>query len=274
MSLLSNHLHLLQKYDQAGPRYTSYPTAPYFHEKVKEAEYLKLLEMESTQTTPFSLYVHIPFCDTLCYFCGCNMMVTQNREKISTYLNYLKKELTLSKNKLNPKRPLKQLHWGGGSPTHLQPDQIRQLGGWILEAFPLSPDPEMSIEIDPRELTRDHLVALREVGFKRCSIGIQDFNPKVQKAINRVQSKKITQQVVEWARELGFESLNLDLMYGLPHQTQNSFQKTLEEVLHLKPDRLAVSNYAHLPQLIKQQKMIQEEWLPSPDTKIQLLQYS
>ncbi len=266
-------VELLKKYDQPGPRYTSYPTAPYFHTGVGAAEYLQHIKIDDVQKSQegLSLYFHIPFCDTLCYFCGCNMMVTRNREKIAYYLNYLIKEMELMRPHINPARKIKQLHWGGGTPTHLKPDEIRRLGFAIRDLFGFADDAELSVEIDPRELTKEHMQALREVGFNRCSMGVQDFNPKIQKAVNRIQPESITRQTVDWARELGFHSVNIDLMYGLPFQTVASFEETLDKILDIDPDRLAVFNYAHLPQIFKHQNLIKKEWLPSPEEKLRIL---
>ena len=266
-------IELLKKYDKPGPRYTSYPTAPYFHEDVRASDYLKHIRKDDVRKGEegLSLYFHIPFCDTLCYFCGCNMMVTHNRQKIAYYLGYLIKEMELMRPNINPKRKVKQLHWGGGTPTYLQPDEIRRLGFAIRNLFGFDKDAELSVEIDPRGLTKEHLQALREVGFNRCSMGVQDFNPQVQKAVNRIQPESITRQTVNWARELGFHSVNIDLMYGLPFQTVDSFDKTLDRILDIDPDRLAVFNYAHLPQFFKHQRIIKEEWLPKPADKLNIL---
>lgn len=267
---------LLKKYDHPGPRYTSYPTAPYFHEGVGSTIFEAHLKNDDQKLAnkDISLYFHLPFCDTLCYFCGCNMMVTRNWDKIEIYIDYLEKEMLLLKSKLNPDRKIIQLHWGGGTPTHLNPEQIRRLGGMIHKYFDFKNEAEVSVEIDPRELTRDHMVALKDIGFNRCSMGVQDFNPKVQRTVNRIQPEDLTRQTISWAKELGFDSLNLDLMYGLPHQTVSTFERTIELVLDMKPDRLAVFNYAHLPKMIKHQKLIKDEWLPSPDVKLQLLKLS
>lgn len=268
-------VQLLKKYDRSGPRYTSYPTAPYFHPGVGAATYLDHLHQEDTGAArEISLYVHLPFCDTLCYFCGCNMMVTRSRSKVERYLDYLEKEIALLRPHLGPAPKVAQLHWGGGTPTHLAPDEIRRLGHALHAAFDFAEDAEMGVEIDPRELTREHMVALHEVGFNRCSMGVQDFNPEVQQAVNRIQPAFITQQALDWARELGFGSINIDLMYGLPHQTKASFSSTLEQVLTMAPDRMAIFNYAHLPNMIKHQTMIQQEWLPSPEEKLQILKLS
>lgn len=270
------NIDLLKKYDRPGPRYTSYPTAPYFHVGEDAVVFEKHLKNDdgTLANKDISLYFHLPFCDTLCYFCGCNMMVTRNREKIEEYIDYLEKEMELLKSKISPDRKIVQLHWGGGTPTYLSPRQIRRLGGLIHTYFDFKDRAEVSVEIDPRELTRDHMVALKEVGFNRCSMGVQDFNPKVQKTVNRIQPEDLTRQTVGWSKELGFESLNLDLMYGLPHQTVETFEETIDTILDMKPDRLAVFNYAHLPQMIKHQKLIKDEWLPSPDIKLQLLKLS
>lgn len=269
-------IELLKKYDKAGPRYTSYPTAPYFHEGIGEKEYLKHIHFDNSniEDRDLSLYFHIPFCDTLCYFCGCNMMVTSNQNKIEKYLEYLEKEIILLKQHIDDDRKIRQLHWGGGTPTHLSPDQIRRLGGVINKYFDFTEHAEVGVEIDPRELTRDHMVALSEVGFNRCSMGIQDFDPKVQKAVNRIQPEDITSDAVRWSRELGFSSINLDLMYGLPHQNLVTYSETIDKVLKMNPDRLAVFNYAHLPNMIKHQQLINEAWLPSADQKLELLKLS
>lgn len=269
-------LELLKKYDKAGPRYTSYPTAPYFHEGVDENVLLNHIKKDNEQigNKDLSLYFHIPFCDTLCYFCGCNMMVTRNQNKIEHYLDYLEKEIQLLINHIDHDRKVTQLHFGGGTPTHLSPKQIRRLGAIIHKYFDFKEHAEVGVEIDPRELTRDHMVALREVGFNRCSMGIQDFDKKVQKTVNRIQPEGITRDAVQWARELGFSSINLDLMYGLPFQNYGTYGETIDTVLSMNPDRLAVFNYAHLPSMIKHQNLIKEEWLPSGDQKLELLKLS
>jgi oxygen-independent coproporphyrinogen-3 oxidase len=269
-------IEFLKKYDRPGPRYTSYPTAPYFHDGVGHDVYVAHLETDDKlkRDEDLSLYFHIPFCDTLCYFCGCNMMVTRNRQKIDEYLDYVEKELVMLKQHISPSRKVMQLHWGGGTPTHLDPTQIRRLGNLIHQNFEFEIDAEVSVEIDPRELTRERLEALRDVGFNRCSMGVQDFDPKVQETVNRIQPEELTRKTVKWARDLGFESVNLDLMYGLPFQTVDSFKKTIDSILTLDPDRLAVFNYAHLPEMIKHQRIIKDEWLPEPEEKLKLLKLS
>ncbi len=267
---------LLKKYDKAGPRYTSYPTAPYFHEGIDEKVFISHIKEDNQhiENRDLSLYFHIPFCDTLCYFCGCNMMVTRNQKKIEQYIDYLEKEIRLLKSHIDNDRKVIQLHFGGGTPTHLSPAQIRRLGGIIRNHFEFKENAEIGVEIDPRELTRDHMVALSEVGFNRCSMGIQDFDEKVQKTVNRIQPESITREAVNWARELGFTSINLDLMYGLPYQNYDTYGDTIDQVLTMNPDRLAVFNYAHLPNMIKHQQLIKDEWLPSGDQKLELLKLS
>jgi oxygen-independent coproporphyrinogen-3 oxidase len=202
------------------------------------------------------------------------MMVTRNQKKIEQYIDYLEKEIQLLKPHIGDDRKVKQLHWGGGTPTHLSPAQIRRLGNIIHKYFDFCEDAEVGVEIDPRELTRDHMVALSEVGFNRCSMGIQDFDEKVQQTVNRIQPESITRDAVGWARELGFNSINLDLMYGLPFQNLKTYGETIDTVLSMQPDRLAVFNYAHLPNMIKHQNLIKSEWLPSGNQKLELLKLS
>lgn len=268
---------LIKKYDTPGPRYTSYPTAPQMTESFTHGDYAAEIARTNAADTPeadlapLSLYYHIPFCDTLCYFCGCNMMITQNPERVTRYVAYLKKEIELLRAAIHPKRRVTQLHWGGGTPTHLNPGEIEDLKSAINNAFTFDEDAEQSCEIDPRGLTRAHLEALRASGFNRISMGVQDFEPKVQQAVNRIQPEDITRQTVQWTRELEFHSINLDLMYGLPHQTVKSFSDTLDKVIDISPDRLAIFNYAHVPWLKKHMRLIKEEDLPSPDVKLQLL---
>ncbi|NIO00782.1 MAG: oxygen-independent coproporphyrinogen III oxidase [Candidatus Latescibacteria bacterium] len=270
------NIDLLKKYSRSGPRYTSYPTAPYFHEGIGPQQYVDHIKdndrLKSDQD--ISLYFHLPFCDTLCYFCGCNMLVTHHRERIEEYVEYLIKEIELIRPLISQGRKVAQLHWGGGTPSYLPPDQIRRLGNAVRNRFDFTDGAEVGVEIDPRGLTRDHMAALSEVGFNRCSMGIQDFDPKVQESVNRVQPEDITKQTIDWARELGFQSVNVDLMYGLPFQSVEKFSVTLDKIIRFDPDRLAVFNYAHLPKMIKHQKLIRDETLPSPEVKLQLLKLS
>jgi oxygen-independent coproporphyrinogen-3 oxidase len=264
---------IIQKYGTSGPRYTSYPPAPLFSPEFGPGDHrAEILSTESLTGNPnLSLYFHIPFCDTLCYFCGCTMLVNQNRQSIARYLVYLKKEIDLLAPLLNGTRRITQVHWGGGTPTSLLPSEIIELGSYIQKSFHVDSDAEMSVEIDPRDLTRQHLEALRTVGFNRISLGVQDFDDKVQHAVNRVQSESITHQVIEWSRQLGFKSLNIDLIYGLPLQTVETFSKTLDEVIKISPERIAVYNFAHVPWMKKHQKLIHSEDLPLPDEKLGIL---
>ncbi len=266
-------IELLKKYDRPGPRYTSYPPAPAFSKDFGPDDYKNAIIENNLQNSKadLSLYFHIPFCDTLCYFCGCNMLVTHRRETIRKYLDYLEREIDMVKKVLSPERKVTQLHWGGGTPSYLNPDEIRELGNFINERFEYVDDPEVGVEIDPRGLTYEHMKAFREVGFNRISMGVQDFDPKVQKAVNRIQPESITRQAIEWARELGFKSINLDLIYGLPFQTVESFEKTIDKVIELSPERLAVFNFAYVPWLKPHQRVIRKEDLPSPEVKLKIL---
>jgi oxygen-independent coproporphyrinogen-3 oxidase len=221
-----------------------------------------------------SLYFHLPFCQSLCWFCGCTTVITTDRRASATYLNYLERELGIMRRLLNPKRKVVQLHFGGGTPTFLAPEEIRALGRMIHSQFDVSRDVEGGVEIDPRRVTRDHLQALREAGFNRVSLGVQDHNPVVQKAVHRIQPFAQTKMVVDWIRGAGFGSLNIDLIYGLPCQTPESFEKTLNETLQLRPDRLAVFSYAHVPWIKPAQNVLADKILPTPETKLQLLKLS
>lgn len=266
-------IDLIKKYDKPGPRYTSYPTAPHFHEGFTQVDYKnEIIRTNSGQNErDLSLYYHLPFCDTLCYFCGCNMVITRNRNRISKYVGALKKEIDMLRDLIRDDRKAIQLHWGGGTPTHLNPDEINDLISYINNKFEFRDNAEKGCEIDPRELTRPHLEALREGGFNRISMGVQDFNPKVQEAVNRIQPESITSQVVTWVRELGFDSINLDLMYGLPFQTTEEFAKTVDKLIELSPDRVAVFNYAHVPWMKKHMNLINTEDLPAPEEKLEIL---
>ena len=262
-----------KKYDKPGPRYTSYPTAPHFSENFTHENYLdEIIKTNYGDGLPdLSLYFHLPFCDTLCYFCGCNMIITRNRDRVKEYIKYLKKEIDMVRTFILPDRKVSQLHWGGGTPTHLSPDEIDELASYIKDSFQFGDDSENGCEIDPRELTRKHLEMLRKNGFNRISMGVQDFNEKVQKATNRIQPEGITRQTVQWVRELGFSSINLDLMYGLPFQTLETFSETLDKTIDISPDRIAVFNYAHVPWMKKHQSLIHPEDLPVPEIKLQIL---
>lgn len=265
---------VLKRFNQQGPRYTSYPTAPLFSSEFTPSDYRREIAETNvvTDRQPLSLYFHFPFCEKLCYFCGCNMRVTHDRGLITRYNSYLKKEIDLLRPMISNDREVLQMHWGGGTPSYLYPDEIRDIGTYIKAAFAFDAEIEASVEIDPRGLTREHMEAFREIGFNRTSFGVQDFNLQVQEAINRVQSEDVTRQTVTWARELGFQSVNLDLIYGLPFQSVNSFADTVEKVIDISPNRIAVFNYAHVPWLKKHQHIIQAETLPSADERLAILQ--
>jgi oxygen-independent coproporphyrinogen III oxidase len=275
-------LALIKKYDKAGPRYTSYPTAPMFHEGIGAADYGESLAHVGRAGSPLSLYMHVPFCDTVCYYCGCSKIATKQRHLAVPYVAYLLKEIDLLADALHgtggpvTPRPVTQLHWGGGTPTFLNEGQIRAIMGRLHESFDFAPDAEgeYGIEIDPRECNADTVRVLREVGFNRMSMGVQDFEPKVQKAVNRIQSKEETLAVLEQARKHGFQSINIDLMYGLPFQSVESFDRTLGTIIDFSPDRIALFNYAHLPHMFMPQRRIDEGDLPSPAEKLKILEHS
>jgi oxygen-independent coproporphyrinogen-3 oxidase len=254
---------LLQRYNQPAPRYTSYPPAPHWH----AARAGVLMSALRRSSAPLSIYVHIPFCERLCLYCGCNVVIKKDHSPADAYLQNVIEEMDLVETAHH--RVVTQMHWGGGTPTYLDPKQIRELFGAIAERFDLAPGGQFSIEIDPRVTTPEHLRALRSLGFNRLSVGIQDFDWNVQLAVRRIQSYEQTQALFLQARELGFESVNADLIYGLPKQTRASFSKTLDLVLQLNPDRLAVFSYAHVPALKRQQKSF-EKHLPAEADKLQL----
>ena len=265
-------LSLLKKYSGPGPRYTSYPTAPVFTKEFGPKQYRDeiISTNEKDVDVPISLYFHLPYCDTLCYFCGCTMLVTQNRTRISDYNEYLKREVDMIAPLINPKRKVTQLHWGGGTPSYLTPKEIAEIGLHAKKNFHYEDDIEASVEIDPRGLTFEHMQAFRESGFNRVSMGVQDFNPKVQEAVNRIQPESITRDAVNWSRTLGFKSVNIDLIYGLPFQTVETFAETVDRIIDISPDRLAVFNYAHVPWLKPHQKLIDERTLPSAEVKLEI----
>jgi len=271
MSMLKVDLDLIQKYNIAGPRYTSYPPATKFTESLSWPDLAERILENNRTERDLSLYFHIPFCETLCWYCGCTTVITQNHSHGQTYIDYLEKEMAQMATLINPWRKVVQLHWGGGSPTFLTPDEIRRLGEIIRRHFQFSENIEAGVEIDPRRLTRAHIVALRDAGFNRASLGVQDFDAQVQEAVHRIQPQAMTEEVLGWVRELGFSSINFDLIYGLPHQTVDSFNRTLDIVLSLKPDRLAVFSYAHVPWVKPAQKILEQKILPSPEVKLQLL---
>ena len=266
-------VNLIKKYDKPGPRYTSYPTAPQFNEAFTHNDFLdEIVRTNSGQDLPdLSLYYHLPFCDTLCYFCGCNMIVTHNRDRIKRYIEYLKREIDLTSAHIAPDRKTAQIHWGGGTPTHLDPDEIADLISHIKKRFDFKEDVEAGCEIDPREFTKDHLSALKSGGFNRISMGVQDFNEKVQKAVNRIQPEQMTRKVIGWVRELDFQSMNLDLIYGLPFQSSKTFEKTIDSIIDICPDRIALFNFAYVPWMKKHMSLIRLEDLPPAEEKLIIL---
>ncbi len=272
MSRLEVNLELIQKYNVPGPRYTSFPPATKFTDQVTWTDLAGEIAQNNQTARDLSLYFHIPFCETLCWFCGCTTVITLQHSQGTTYIDYLRKEVAQMAALLHPDRQAVQLHFGGGSPTFLTPAEIRALGSIIHEHFTVAKDVEASVEIDPRRLTQDHVVALREIGFNRASLGVQDFNPEVQQAVHRIQPREMTEQTIQWIREAGFKSINIDLIYGLPFQTVASFENTLDQILELQPDRLAIFNYAHVPWIKPSQKIFEKRaTLPTPETKLQLL---
>jgi oxygen-independent coproporphyrinogen-3 oxidase len=267
-------LELINKYDYSGPRYTSYPTAPQFHEAFGEAEYRQAAEATNESGGPLSLYFHIPFCDTICFYCACNKIATKDRSMAADYLDRVHKEIAMQGAIFDKSRVVEQLHWGGGTPTFISLKEMQDLMRVTGEHFTLADDDagEYSIEIDPREATAETIKTLREVGFNRLSLGVQDLDERVQKAVNRIQSEAETMTVLEAARDNGFRSVSIDLIYGLPFQTVESFTKTLDRVIEVGPDRLSVFNYAHLPELFKPQRRINTDELPAAQVKLDILQ--
>ena len=266
---------LIRKYDKSGPRYTSYPTAPQFHEGFGPGEYRRHARAsnEARPKRPLSLYFHIPFCDTICFYCACNKVPTKDRARAATYLDYLSREIAMQGGLFDDDRPVDQLHWGGGTPTFLSHEEMRTLMRRTGEHFRLREDDtgEYGIEVDPRETTAETIGVLREIGFNRLSLGVQDLDPEVQRAVNRIQPAEQTFGVLEQARAEGFHSVSLDLMYGLPRQTPERFLDTVEAVIEARPDRLAVFNYAHLPDLFPPQRRIDEAEIPEPAQKLEIL---
>jgi len=264
---------LLRRFDRPGPRYTSYPTADRFVEAFDAAAYRRALEHRRDAATAraLSLYVHLPFCSTICYYCGCNKVITRDHGRSAKYLRYLARELDLVTAVIGDGQRIEQLHWGGGTPTFLSALELRDLMGIIRDRFAFAEDGEYSIEVDPRSADPLTIALLGELGFNRLSVGVQDFDPDVQRAVNRIQPYEMTADVVEAARASGFKSVNLDLIYGLPHQSVERFGQTLFKVLRLNPGRIALYNYAHLPTVFKPQRRIREADLPSAATRLDLL---
>ena len=262
---------LCRRFDISGPRYTSYPTADRFQSDPGPQLLVDALQTRLTTGQPLSLYVHLPFCSTVCYYCGCNKVITKDHNKSSRYLDYLEREVDMQVAALKGPRTVAQLHWGGGTPTFLSDGEIMRLMGILRSRFEFLPEGEYSIEIDPRSVDPKRAHLLAELGFNRMSLGIQDFDPMVQMAVNRIQTFEQTRDVMQAAREAGFKSVSVDLIYGLPRQTLEGFRATLEKTLSLQPDRIALYSYAHLPQIFMPQRRIHDTELPKAEEKLSLM---
>jgi len=243
----------VNNYNRPGPRYTSYPTAPVWTDSFGPKEFEGAIDDANGKRSPVSLYMHLPFCESLCLFCACNVVIRKDKSVTPPYLSTLKKEINRMAEGISRERQVIQFHWGGGTPTYLSPEQIEDLFTYTRERFTFAPDAEIGIEVDPRVTTRAHMETVRKMGFNRLSMGIQDFKEDVQKAVHRIQSYEVTRDLIATARELGFDSINVDLIYGLPYQTADSFAHTIEQIVGLSPDRIAMFSYAHVPWLKKQQ---------------------
>jgi oxygen-independent coproporphyrinogen-3 oxidase len=267
---------LISQYDLAGPRYTSYPTAPQFSDHFSPADFAAAVERSNASQRPLSLYFHIPFCDTLCFYCGCNKVVTNNKKRAEPYLQRVEKELAMQRQWFDTQRPVKQLHWGGGTPTFISDDEMTWLMSATRTHFNLLHDDsgEYSVEIHPGRVSAGTMGHLRQLGFNRVSMGVQDFDPRVQKAVNRYNTVDDVRTLVHALRAQDYHSISMDLIYGLPLQSKQSFSATLAHVIDLSPDRLSLFNYAHLPHLFKSQALIKEEELPSAQEKLDILQMS
>lgn len=263
-------LQVLKQYSKAGPRYTSYPAATSFTEDVGSADYASLLRNVDC-SKPISLYFHIPFCRNICFFCACSVIYTRNKEKAEPYIGALIQEMDLVTAQLRGRPVVEQLHWGGGTPSFLSQEQMNRLMAQIYRRFDFASDAEISIELDPRETSSDQIAILADLGFNRASFGVQDFDPSVQAAVNRIQPLELTQTAYETARKCGFRSVNFDLIYGLPLQTETTFDHTLEQVIELRPDRVSLFNFAYVPWLKKHQTRINAEDLPSTETRLKIL---
>jgi oxygen-independent coproporphyrinogen-3 oxidase len=266
-------INLLHKYNQPVPRYTSYPPATELNESFQKIDFRGAIAAGNLQKTPLSLYAHIPFCDAPCYFCGCNTVISTRKEIAEPYLGYLIRHIEQVAPTVDRDRLVQQMHWGGGTPNYFSFDQVERLWQSFQAQFTFAADAEISIEVNPRSLTKEYLQGLRNLGFNRISFGIQDFNPKVQEAVNRIQPEEMLFQGMEWMREVGFEGVNVDLIYGLPYQTLETFRETLAKTIALNPDRIAVFNFAYVPWLKPlQKKKIDPVTLPSPEEKLQIMQ--
>jgi oxygen-independent coproporphyrinogen III oxidase len=271
-STIASTLQLLERYDRPGPRYTSYPTAIEFHDGVKHQIYVeRLARLNRSSDASLSAYMHLPFCEHRCAFCGCNVVITPHREVASRYLEAVEQEIDLLASHLPNRRVISQMHWGGGTPTYYTPAQLARLFERITRHFTFTPDAELGVEVDPRVTTFEHLEALRSLGFNRLSMGVQDFNEKVQEAVNRIQGYELTRDLIVRARELGYTSINIDLIYGLPHQTLDTFTATLAQAVTLRPDRVAAYSFAFVPWMKAHMKDLDVAALPVPETKLALL---
>ena len=266
-------IDLINRYNTSGPRYTSYPTALELHDGFDDKQYRQHIEKSNVAKGPLSLYFHIPFCDTVCFYCACNKIITKNRKHAEPYLQNLSQEVAMLGELFDSNRTVNQLHWGGGTPTFLSAEQMQHLMDTTREHFNLRDDDsgEYSIEVDPRETDDQTIAHLRQLGFNRISLGLQDFDPDVQKAVNRIQSQEQTFSVLQAARDEGFKSTNVDLIYGLPLQTIDTFSRTLDQVLEYLPERFSIFNYAHLPSRFKTQRQINEADMPDPAMKLEIL---
>lgn len=266
---------LLRRYDVPGPRYTSYPTADRFVEAFREKDYIVALKQRKVQSAtavqPLSLYIHIPFCESLCYYCACNKIITKHHDRAAKYLTYLEREVDLHVQHLGRGQVVSQLHLGGGTPTFLSDEELAGLMGMLRQRFEFAADGEYSVEVDPRTVTPERLQVLWDLGLNRLSFGVQDFDPDVQQAVHRIQPAEQVFALVEAARKMGFKSLNVDLIYGLPKQTPQSFTRTLQQVGELLPDRIALYGYAHLPERFKSQRRILRPDLPTAGDKLEML---
>jgi oxygen-independent coproporphyrinogen-3 oxidase len=263
-------MELIRKYDRPGPRYTSYPTAPEWSDAFKEPQYLEHLARADAQGGPLSIYVHLPFCREMCRFCGCNVVATHDKTRADAYLDALAKEVALVARHLPRRRTASQLHWGGGTPTFLDEKQLARCHAILAEHFQFTPDVEKAVEIDPAITTKSQVTALAGMGFNRISMGVQDFDSKVQQTVGRIQGEKETADLVRHARELGFKGVNLDLIYGLPYQTLDGWKDTLRRIVAIKPDRLAVFGYAHVPWAKPHQRLMPAAALPDTELRVRL----
>ena len=265
-------LDLIRRYNRPVPRYTSYPTAPHFSDAIGGDDFRAEVDATNADASagPISLYLHLPFCRQLCYYCGCHMKVTHDPARIEKYLGYLMRDIEQLAARIHPEREVVQIHWGGGTPTYLAPEQIRSLSATLHEQFTVADDAEISLEADPRGLTEDHVAAASAAGFNRISIGVQDFDEAVQEAINRIQPEPMVRDAVRWSRAHGFGSINLDLVYGLPHQSVDQFRDTVDTIIDIDPDRIALFSYAHVPSIKQHQQLIPDDALPSPAEKLSI----